>query len=418
MPETTIDGPVVIVGSGLAGGNAAVSLREKGFTGPIILVGRETRVAYGRPPLSKTYLRGEEDLSGWYVKPTDWYDTHDVELRTHVSMQGVETDTKHVRLDDGGSLAYDKLILCTGGRPRTLTVDGADLAGVHVLRTVADCDAIKAAARPGVRAVVVGMGFIGSEVAASLRQMGLAVTAVLTGAFPLQTVLGDEVGSVMRAIHEAHGVELVPEDRVAAFEGSDHLERVVTANGRRIECELAVVGLGIEPDIDAVESTAIALSNGILVDERCRTNIADVYAAGDVANHLHPVFGRVRVEHYNNAEKQGRAAARSVLGSTEAYADIHTFWSDQFEHNLEYVGLARDWDQFVVRGSIEERRFLGFYLKGGVLTAAMGLNRGGDPELDEDSELRACQRLIAERAPLSPATLADEHVDLHSPPGV
>jgi 3-phenylpropionate/trans-cinnamate dioxygenase ferredoxin reductase subunit len=177
---------------------------------------------------------------------------------------------------------------------------------------------------------------------------------------------------------------------------------------------MAVVGIGMEPAVDAFRGSQIALDNGIPVDESCRTSVPDVYAAGDLANHLHPVFGRLRVEHYNNAEKQGRAAARAALGDLRPYDDIHSFWSDQYEHKLEYVGFARTWDQIVIRGSLTKAQFLAFYLAKGVIRAVLGLNRGGDPELDADGELRACQALIRARTPLSEATLADDRVDLGS----
>jgi 3-phenylpropionate/trans-cinnamate dioxygenase ferredoxin reductase component len=222
------------------------------------------------------------------------------------------------------------------------------------------------------------------------------------------------VAGVIARIHRNHDVHLVTEDKVVGFEGSEHLARAITARGARIDCDLAVVAIGIEPTVDAFRASDIALDNGILVDETCRTSAPDVYAAGDVANHLHPVFGRVRVEHYNNAEKQGRAAARAMLGDQRPYDDIHSFWSDQYEDKLEYVGDGRTWDQIVIRGSLAESQFLAFYLSKGILRAACGLNRGGDPELDADSELRACQGLIRAQVAVSAATLADDLVDLRS----
>ena len=404
----------VIVGTGLAGGNAAVSHREEGWRGRIVMLGDEPGIPFGRPPLSKTYMRGEEGLGGWLVKPAKWYGDNGVELRTGVTIQAVDTRLKNLTLRGEETVEYDKLLLCTGGRNRRFQVPGAATPGVYQLRTLAECDAIRRAAHPGARALVVGMGFIGSEVAASLRQLGLEVTAVLNGMAPLTAVLGSEVGAVMARIHRNHGVQLVTEDRVVGFEGSEHLAGAITAKGVRIDCDLAVVAIGIEPAIDAFKGSEIALDNGILVDETCRTSAPDVYAAGDVANHLHPVFGRMRVEHYNNAEKQGRAAARAMLGDQRPYDDIHSFWSDQYEDKLEYVGHARTWDQIVIRGSLAESQFLAFYLSKGIMRAACGLNRGGDPELDSDGELRACQGLIRAQVAVSEATLADDLVDLRS----
>jgi len=405
---------VVIVGTGLAGGNAAVTLREGGWRGRIVMLGQEPGVPFGRPPLSKTYLRGEEGLDAWLVKPAGWYEDNLVDVRTGVTVEHVDTKLRQVRLSGGDTVDYDKLLLCTGGRNRRLRVPGAEMPGVYQLRTQAECDAIRGAVRPGARAVIVGMGFIGSEVAASLRQMGLEVSAVLSGTAPLTAVLGGQVAEVMARIHREHGVRLVTEDQVVGFEGSKRVGRAITGKGLWIDCDLAVVAVGIEPAVGALIGSEIALDNGILVDASCRTSVPDVYAAGDVANHLHPVFGRLRVEHFNNAEKQGRAAARAMLGDPQPYDDIHSFWSDQYEDKLEYVGYARTWDQIVTRGSLPEARFLAFYLTNGVMTAACGLNRGGDPEIDADGELRACQGLIRAQVALSGAVLADERVDLRS----
>jgi 3-phenylpropionate/trans-cinnamate dioxygenase ferredoxin reductase component len=404
----------VIIGAGLCGGNAAATLREEGYQERVVLVGDEPEDPFGRPPLSKTYLRGEEDWTAWAVKPLDWYEQHSIErLRTRVGL--IDLPTREVVLDVSRErIAFDRLLLATGGRNRALSVPGATLPGVLGLRTRADCDAIKQVAVPGRHAVVVGMGFIGSEVAASLRQLGVDVTAVLSGVGPLAQVLGDEVGSVMAAIHREKGVELLLDDRVVAFRGDGHVERVETDRGATIPCDFAVTGIGIEPIVELASESGVPIDNGILVDERCRTSVAEVYAAGDVANHLHPIFGRLRVEHFNNAERQGRAAARSMLGSTEPYADLHSFWSDQYEHSLEYVGHARRWDQFVLRGSIEQRRFLGFYLGEGRVLAVMGLNRGGDPELDEGDELFAAKALVGKRLEGAPSSLEDEKTDLRS----
>jgi 3-phenylpropionate/trans-cinnamate dioxygenase ferredoxin reductase subunit len=405
--------PIVVVGGGLAGGNATVTLREEGFKGRVTLIGRENGIPFGRPPLSKTYLRSEEDLDGWYVKPPGWYDEHDVE-RLEASVVAVDVAAHVVVLDSGQQLEYQKVLIATGARNRRLEVPGAQLPGIHYLRTVAECDAIKQEAAAHRDAVVVGMGFIGCEVAASLTQLGVRVTAILPERAPLEKVLGEEVGATFAAIHRANGIELRSQDQIVGFEGTERVEAAVTATGVRVACDFVVVGIGIEPEIPTFAAQSVAQSNGVLVDESCRTSVRDVYAAGDMANHLHPVFGRVRVEHYNNGEQQGRAAARSMLGSTTPYNYIHSFWSDQYEHKLEYVGHATNWDHFVVRGSLEERKLVGFYLLAGQVRAAVGLDRGGDPELDSDSEMAACARLIGARARPAPRQLADERVDLWS----
>jgi len=405
---------VVIVGTGLAGGNAAVTLRQEGWRGRIVLLGSEPTIPFGRPPLSKTYLRGEEDLSDWIVKPADWYEEHDIELRTNATVQRVDTATSQLQLEDDTALDYDRLVLCTGGSNHYLEVPGTPLPGIYQLRSLAQCEAIRQAARPGAHAVIIGMGFIGAEVAASLRQMGLDVTVVLPGAAPLARVLGDEVATVLASIHQEHGVHLVTHDRVIGFEGRDRGERVLTAKGAWLDCDLVIVAIGIRPNVDVLSGSGIALDNGILVDAHCQTSVPQIFAAGDVANILHPLFGRVRVEHFNNAEKQGRAAARALLGNLQPYDYIYSFWSDQYEEKIEYVGYASRWDRLVVRGSYESKTFLAFYLTHGIMQAACGLNRGGDPEIEADSELRACQQLIGKRVRLSEEALADDRVDLRS----
>jgi 3-phenylpropionate/trans-cinnamate dioxygenase ferredoxin reductase subunit len=414
MAESTGHGPIMIIGGGMAGGNAAVTLREEGCTGRVSLISREPDIPIGRPPLSKTYLRGEEDLEGWYVRPASWYDEHDIDRPGQANAVSIDAAAHTVLLDSGQELVYQKLLIATGGRNRLLKIPGADLPGLYYLRTVAESEAIQREARPGQHAVIVGMGFIGSEVAASLTQLGVRVTALFPGKVPLQRVLGPEVGAAFSTIHRAKGVELLAGEQIAAFEGSERVETAVTASGVRIACDFAVAGIGIVPEVPAMAGSQVAQDNGLLVDECLRTSAPDVYAAGDVANQLHPLFGRVRVEHYNNAEKMGGAVARSMLGSTAPYDYVHTFWSDQYEHTLEYVGHAVTWDDFVVRGSLDEGKFIGFYLVGGVVQAAMGLDRGGDPELDQDSEMAACARLVARRAKPARGLLSDEQADLWS----
>jgi 3-phenylpropionate/trans-cinnamate dioxygenase ferredoxin reductase component len=371
-------------------------------------------VPFGRPPLSKTYLRSEEDLTAWYVRPADWYRDHDVELLGESQAVAVDPAANSVVLDSGRELRYRQALIATGGRNRRLEIPGAELPGIHYLRTVGECDEIKAQALAGRRAVVVGMGFIGCEVAASLTQLGVRVTAVFPGRVPLEKVLGEQVGALIGAAHRANGVDLLAGEQVAAFEGGNGVEAVVTAGGARVGCDFVVAGIGITTDAPAVTGSSIALANGIAVDERCRTSARDIYAAGDVANHLHPLFGRIRVEHFNNAEKQGAAAARSMLGSAAPYDYVHSFWSDQYEHKIEYVGHAARWDEFVVRGSVDEGKLVGFYLRDGLVRAAVGLDRGGDPELELDGEMAAAARLVAIQAEPPRRLLSDERADLWS----
>ena len=404
---------IVIVGASLSGGTAAASLREGGFDGEIHLIGEESHLPYNRPPLSKGYLRGEERFADQLVHPEGTYAERDITLRLGRRATGIDPKRKIVRLNGGEEIPYDRLLVTTGGRNRSLSAPGADLQGIFQLRTVEDCDRIRAAAKPGRRAVVIGMGFIGSEVAASLRQMGIEVAAVEGHPVPLARVLGPEVGAVLAGIHRDKGVELVLEDSVAVFEGTGRVERVRTTKGRVLPCDFVVAGIGIVPNAELLAAAGATVDNGVLVDEHCRTSLPDVYAAGDVANHLHPVFGRLRVEHWNNGYRQGRAAARAMLDGPEPYDYMHSFWSDQYEHVVEYIGFAAVWDRLVFRGDPASRKFLGFYLKDGIVRAAVGLDRGGDPEDPKGgSELAVVAGLIRDRVPADPGRLADEGVDL------
>jgi 3-phenylpropionate/trans-cinnamate dioxygenase ferredoxin reductase subunit len=369
----------VIVGAGLTGGSAVVALREEGFGGELVLIGAEPEVPYERPPLSKEYLRGEATFEDTLVRPPNFYADKGIETRLGIRATKVDLEGKVVELEGGNRVPYDKILIATGGRNRRPPIPGLDLEGVYDLRTVSDADRIRSHVAPGRKVVIAGMGFIGSEVAASLRMLGMEVSIIARSRLPLVRVLGEEIASVMESIHRDQGVEMVFEDAVEAFEGSGRVERVRTQDGRVIACDFVVVGLGIEPITEVVVGSAVRIENGIVVDEHCRTSVEGVYAAGDVANHYHPVFDRrIRVEHWQHAIKHGQAAARSMLGSQKPYDEVYWFWSDQYNYNLQYAGFASDWDELIVRGSLEKRKFVAFYLKGGRILATVGMNRGKD----------------------------------------
>jgi 3-phenylpropionate/trans-cinnamate dioxygenase ferredoxin reductase component len=395
----------VIVGANLAGGAAATTLRSDGFAGRLLLIGEEAQPPYERPPLSKEYLRGEVGVDDAFLHAVSWYEENSVELVLGVRARSIDPGDKVVRLQDDKLVPYDKVLVATGGRNKRLAVPGHDLAGIHALRTIAEADAIRAEARPGRKALVVGAGFIGCEVAASLRRIGVEVEVVEIFDTPLQRAVGPEVGRVFEGIHRDQGVGFHFGQVVERFDGNGRVEVAVTDRGTRIECDFVVIGVGIEPDLDVVEGAGIRAENGVLIDEFCRTNVEGIYAAGDVANHWHPTFERrLRVEHWDNALKQGAAAARSMLGKEEPFDDPHWFWSDQYDHNLQSIGNPSDWDQLVIRGSLDERDFMAFYLKEGLLQAAVGLDRG--------KEVRRCGSLIRARRVLDPVALKDEDVDL------
>lgn len=399
----------MIVGASLAGVNAAAELREQGFDGRVVVVGDEPDEPYDRPPLSKGYLRGELAADRLRLRPEGFWEEQEIELVLGHAAVRLDPGARRLELDDGRELRYDAVLLATGGRNRRLPVDGADLDGVLGLRSRADADRLREAFDGAGRAVVVGMGFIGSEVAASLRAAGLEVTVVEPFSAPLERVLGAEVGGAIASIHAEHGVELLLGEGVEAFEGSRRVERVRTSSGRAVDCDLAVVGVGIAPAVELAQAAGLEVDNGIVVDELCRASADGVFAAGDVARHYHPLVGAsIRVEHWKNAVEQGAAAARSMLGAAEPYAEVHWFWSDQYDENLQYLGHHTRWDELVVRGSIEERRFVAFYLEGGAVRAAVALNSGRD--------LRRATGIVRSGATVDAALLRDPQVDLRELP--
>ena len=400
----------VIVGAGLAGATAAITLREAGVVGAVTLIGAEPEAPYERPPLSKAYLRGQTPFDTALVRIPTFYAAHGITTVLGTPVGQIDTASRFVELSDGRRLPFDALLLATGTRNRQLTVAGASLDGIHYLRTAEDADRIRAEISPRRRAIVVGMGFIGSEVAASLRQSGLDVTAIEPSKTPLHRVLGEPVGRRIAELHGIHGVRTVFEDAVEAFEGNRRVRTVTTKGGRRFECDLVVAGIGVEPAVEFLEGSGIHTDNGIAVDEYCRTNIEGIYAAGDVANHWHPVFNRrIRVEHWQNAMRQGAAAALNMLGRSVVYNDIPWFWSDQYDWNLQYAGFHTRWDELVIRGRADSDSFLACYLNDGRIDAAIAVNRGAD--------VRRVIPLIKGRQLVDPRLLADEKFDLRQIPG-
>jgi 3-phenylpropionate/trans-cinnamate dioxygenase ferredoxin reductase subunit len=364
----------VIVGAGLAGAKAAETLREVGYDGRVVLLGAEGERPYERPPLSKDYLRGEAERATAYVHDAGFYADHDIELRTGTTVTGLDAGARELELERGERLGYDRLLLTTGAAPRRLSLPGARLDGVLELRTFADSDALRARFDAGGRLVVVGAGWIGSEVAASARQRGMDVTIVAPEAVPLERVLGLEVGAVYRDLHRDHGVDLRMEAGVVGFEGDGRVERVRLQHGAAIDCDAVVVGVGAAPRTGLAEAAGLAVENGVLVDGRLETSVPGIFAAGDVANHLHPRLGRLRVEHWDNALHQGPAAARAMLGADEPYARTPYFFSDQYDVGMEYSGHPAGWDRVVLRGDPATREFIAFWLAGGRVVAGMNVN--------------------------------------------
>ena len=395
----------IVAGAGFAGAKAVETLREEGFDGRLILIGDEHERPYERPPLSKDYLRGDAERETIYVHPERFYAEHDVDVRLGRRAVELALGARELVLDDGEWLHYDRLLLATGAEPRRLAIAGAQLDGVLYLRSVADCDALRERFDRGGSVVVVGAGWIGSEVAASARTRGLDVTVLDPQSVPLERVLGPELGAIYRDIHLDHGVRMRFGTGVEAFEGAGAVERVRTSAGDTIDCDFAVVGIGVRPRTELAERAGIATGDGILADEQLRTSAPEVFAAGDAVSAQHPFYGeRIRVEHWANALEQGPAAARNMLGREQPYERLPYFFSDQYDVGMEYTGYAPTWDRVVFRGDPAAREFIAFWLAGDRVVAGMNVNVWDvvDP----------IQRLIRERVTVDDRRLADPGVPL------
>lgn len=371
------EGTHVIVGAGLAGAKAAETLREGGAQ-RVVLIGDEQERPYDRPPLSKEYLQGNADRDAVYLHPADWYAEHGVELRTGVRASALDRDAHEVVLDDGERVGYRKLLLATGSSPRRLPLAGAELDGVHHLRTLGDSDRIAAAIRSSSQIVVVGAGWIGLEVAAAARLADVAVTVIESAPLPLLRVLGPEIAEVFATLHREHGVDLRVDTELARIRGSDgRATGVRLADGTEIDADAVVVGVGITPNTDLAAGAGLEISDGVVVDARHRTSDPDIHAAGDVADLWYPAFERhLRVEHWDNALNGGPAAARAMLGDESEYDHLPYFFSDQYDLGMEYTGYVApgEYDEVVVRGDLASREFVAFWLAGGRVLAGMNVN--------------------------------------------
>ncbi len=395
----------VIAGASLAGAKTAETLRAEGFEGRVVLIGEEPMRPYERPPLSKAYLRGEVGFDAAAVHAEGFYDEKRIELLTSTTVRSVDPVAKTVTLDPGGEVAYDALLMSTGASPRRLSIPGSDLDGIYYLRSLASCDDLRGALAGAGRLVVVGGGWIGSEVAASARQMGLEVAMVEAAAVPLERVLGSEVGAMFKDLHAEHGVELHLGVGVERFAGHGAAEAVVLSDGTRVPGDLFVVGVGAVPRTELVQGTAVELGNGIVVDEYLATTVPGIWAAGDVASAYHPVFAEhIRLEHWSAALNQGPVAARNMLGRQVPYTKIPYFFSDQYDLGMEYSGLATRWDRVVYRGDKEGREVIVFWLDQDRVVAGMNVN-----VWDVADDIAA---LVRSKRTIDPGRLADPSVEL------
>lgn len=392
---------VVILGAGLAAANVASTIREAGDTRPLTIVGDEGQRPYERPGLSKGVLLGKDEVDSLYVHDGGWYESNEVQTRFDDPAVAIDLVGRSVRLASGDSLGFADLVIATGARPRTLDLPGATLTGVHTLRRIPDCLALRESFGEGRRLVVIGAGWIGLEVAAAAALAGTQVTVLEHDDVPLKRALGEHMGSYFARLHRDHGVDLRTGVTISGIDGSGSVSGV-RAGEELVPADIVVVGVGAAPNVELAQQAGLAVDNGILVDDRLRA--ADhVLAVGDVANALNTALGsRLRVEHWDNAIRQGRLAGEVLLGKDSRYDWQPYFYTDQYDLGMEYVGHGAVDDDVVVRGSEESGQFIAFWQRDGVVTAAMNVNIW-----DVNDDLRAAIGRTVEAG-----RLTDTHVPL------
>lgn len=396
--------PVVIVGASHASVQAIDTLRREGFEGPITLVGEEPHLPYNRPPLSKKYLSGELPVERLPLRRQQFFDDAGVNLRLGTRVTALDCGAGRLRLNDGNEVSYDRLILSVGSRPRLLDVPGHQLAGIHYLRNIADVDAIRAGLTAARRVIVVGAGYIGLEVAASVKRLGFEVTVLEMADRPMHRVVAPEISRFYTDLHAREGVQILCNTSVTAFDGDEHVREVICGD-RHLPADLVVVGIGILPEVTLAEAAGIQCDNGILVDEQCRSSDPSVYAAGDCTNHPSVRYGRrLRLESVDNAVEQARTAASNICGKPARHDHTPWFWSDQYETKLQIAGVSQGYDQTVMRGDPATGRFALYYLENGELLAVDAVNSPRD--------FMVGKRWVTERKSPDTNRLADAGVDL------
>ncbi len=398
MPTT------IIAGAGHAGGQTAISLRQAGYEGRIVVCGAEPVPPYQRPPLSKKYLSGELALERVFLRPESFYATHGIELRLGSAVREIDPQRRSVVLDGGEPLAYTDLVIATGSRPRRLDVPGAALGNVFYLRSLEDADAIGNALAAGRSLVVVGGGYIGLEIAATAKGLGLEVCVIEAADRILGRVTAPEMSDYYARAHRARGIDIRLATGIVAIEGDGTVSGVDCGSGT-IPADVVVIGIGIVPEAGLAASAGIRCDDGIVVDERCATSAGHVYAVGDCTRHPNPILGRtLRLESVHNALEQARTAAANIAGTPAKYEQVPWFWSDQFDLKLQMVGMSQGYDTIVQRGSMDADDFAMFYLQDGVLIAVDAVNR--------PREFMACRKLVPRRPRIDPVKLADESVPM------
>ncbi|UQB93099.1 MULTISPECIES: NAD(P)/FAD-dependent oxidoreductase [Mycobacterium] len=402
MPKTTY----AIVGANLAGGRAALALRDEGFDGNIVLIGTEPHPPYERPPLSKELLAGVRSVESTYLHPIDHYADQNIELRLGTTVSRLLPRWSGVEFADGSTLIADRILLTTGSRLRRLPVAGAGLEGVHYLRTLDDALAIRERLHEQPRITIIGAGFIGAEFASSAISAGCSVTMLEAAEVPLGRALGHDIGQFYAAVHRSCGVDLRTGTAVAEIRGEHgHVRKVIAVDGTAFDTDLVVIGVGTIAASELADDAGIETDHGIVVDAYCRTSAPNVFAAGEVARHPNPwLASRVRLEHFQTAQNQALTAARSMLGRTARYEEVPWFWSDQYHLNLQLAGHPKASDTRLLRGDMSDSSFSVIYLRDGRISCIVAVNRPRD--------VRAAMKLIEQGRVVNPAELTDETIDL------
>jgi 3-phenylpropionate/trans-cinnamate dioxygenase ferredoxin reductase subunit len=392
---------IVIIGAGHAGGEAAMRLRQLGFAGDVTVIGAEAQAPYQRPPLSKAYLLGELSLERLLLRPLTTYNDERITLILNRKVQFIDRAGKNVRIEGGRVLPYDALILATGSRARTLPLAGADLPGVHLLRTVEDVDAIRANLQPGARLGVIGAGYIGLEVAAIARKLNAEVTVIEAAERPLARVTSPEVAGFFLDQHVAHGVRFELGAQAAVLKGDDRVRAIGLADGGEVACDIVIAGIGVLPETGLAETAGLQIQNGVAVDADMRTSDPAIFAIGDCVSRpmVHYRDRRARLESVHNAIEGAKIAAAALMGQPRPTEEAPWFWSDQYDLKLQIAGLFNGYDQIVMRGDMAEKSFAAFYLKAGRLIAVDAVNRPG--------EYLGAKQLIQRGASIAPTALAD-----------
>ncbi|HEX8231867.1 MAG TPA: FAD-dependent oxidoreductase [Caulobacteraceae bacterium] len=397
---------IVIVGAGHAGGTAAALLRQFGHEGPVTLIGEEPLPPYQRPPLSKAWLKGEAGAEDLFLKGDGFYAEHGIDLRLSTRVKAIDREAQAVALEGDERLLYDVLILATGARARKLPVPGADLDGVLELRNAADAERLKAELGPGRRVAVIGGGYIGLEAAASARALGAEVTVVEREQRLLPRVAGADLSGFFRACHETHGVRFEIGASVEALAGeAGRVSDVTLADGRMVPCDLALVGVGAQPNLELAQAAGLECADGVVVDLEARTSDPAIYAMGDLTWRPLPLYGRMfRLESVPNALEQARQAAAAICGRPAPPPEVPWFWSDQYDLKLQIAGLSFDPDRIVVRGDIASGRFAAFHLKDRRILCVEAVNA--------PAEFMGGRLLIGRRAEVDPDRLADSAISM------